>query len=127
MFVNGVKFMMHLDVKFVWTYMAEYNHLGTMCIHPGGMCICPSGICNCPSGICICLSGICNCLSRKNINLGDFQIHRFYCCCTCKSVRRNTQVSKCSDLILTLMNAFSIFISNRDVMYLSDIKSYVTV
>ena len=28
------------------------------------------------------------------------------------------------DLMLTLRNAFSIFISNRDVMYLSDIKSY---
>ena len=26
--------------------------------------------------------------------------------------------------MLTLRNAFSIFISNRDVMYLSDIKSY---
>ena len=29
------------------------------------------------------------------------------------------------DLMLTLRNAFSIFISNRDVMYLSDIKSSV--
>ena len=29
------------------------------------------------------------------------------------------------DLMLTLRNAFSIFISNRDVMYLSDIKSLV--
>ena len=27
------------------------------------------------------------------------------------------------DLMITLRNAFSIFISNRDVMYLSDIKS----
>ena len=63
----------------------------------------------------------------KNINLGDFQIHRFYCCCTCNSIRRNTWVGKCSDLMLTLMNAFSIFISNRDVMYLSDIKSYVFI
>ena len=31
-----------------------------------------------------------------------------------------------SDLMLTLVNAFSIFISNRDAMYLSDIKSYIT-
>ena len=30
-----------------------------------------------------------------------------------------------SDLMLTLRNAFSIFISNRDVMYLSDIKSCI--
>ena len=29
------------------------------------------------------------------------------------------------DLMLTFRNAFSIFISNRDVMYLSDIKSCV--
>ena len=29
--------------------------------------------------------------------------------------------------MLTLVNAFSIFISNRDVMYLSDIKSYVSI
>ena len=29
------------------------------------------------------------------------------------------------DLMITLRNAFSIFISNGDVMYLSDIKSNV--
>ena len=51
-FVNGVKFMMHLDVKFVWTYMAECNHLGTMCIHLGGDRNCLSSKPNCPGAEC---------------------------------------------------------------------------
>ena len=42
------------------------------------------------------------------------QTYRLYC--YCNSVNY--------DLMLTLRNAFSIFISHKDVMYLSDIKSY---
>ena len=47
---------------------------------------------------------------EDNTNSGDVKAYRFYCCLVC---------------MLTLMNVFSIFISNRDVMYLSDIKSSV--
>ena len=49
-------------------------------------------------------------------------MYKIYCCCTCNNVIHGLESS---DLLLTLMNAFSIFISNRDVMYLLDIKSYI--
>ena len=46
---------------------------------------------------------------------------KLYCYCVCNSVDWCGLVIY--DLMITLRNAFSIFISNRDVMYLSDIKS----
>ena len=40
------------------------------------------------------------------------------------TVCKETWISKCSDLMLTFVNAFSIFISNWDVEYLLGIKSH---
>ena len=87
-------FIIHKDVIHL-SDIKSYNHPTAIYNHPTTIYICPTAM-------------------TTLYGWNSSQTYRLYC--YCNSVNY--------DLMLTLTNAFSIFISHKDVMHLSDIKSY---